>query len=135
MACRFTTLGMLFVLLGGALVTKTESGMGCGRSWPLCNGQLIPSDITFEFVIELAHRVVSGGVGLLVVDYRFGLGERSDINGRRNSLSALSFFFLVFKDLLELQPFYGDNQILFLALILVFHLFPLLLSFIDTSNI
>ncbi|MEH6944979.1 heme A synthase, partial [Bacillus sp. JJ722] len=25
-----TTIGMLLILLGGALVTKTESGMGCG---------------------------------------------------------------------------------------------------------
>ena len=35
-----TTIGMIFILIGGALVTKTESGMGCGRSWPLCNGQV-----------------------------------------------------------------------------------------------
>lgn len=33
-----SSLGMLLVLVGGALVTKTESGLGCGRSWPLCNG-------------------------------------------------------------------------------------------------
>lgn len=62
-----TTIGMLFVLIGGALVTKTESGMGCGRSWPLCNGQLIPDEITSELIIELAHRVVSGAVGIMVL--------------------------------------------------------------------
>ncbi|KAA9026005.1 COX15/CtaA family protein [Niallia endozanthoxylica] len=62
-----TTIGMLFILLGGALVTKTESGMGCGRSWPLCNGQLIPAEITSELVIELAHRVVSGSVGIMLI--------------------------------------------------------------------
>ena len=39
---------MLLILLGGALVTKTESGMGCGRHWPGCNGQLIPDEITAE---------------------------------------------------------------------------------------
>ncbi len=62
-----TTIGMLLILLGGALVTKTESGMGCGRSWPLCNGQLIPEEVTSELIIELAHRVVSGSVGIMLI--------------------------------------------------------------------
>ncbi|GEL76014.1 COX15/CtaA family protein [Tenuibacillus multivorans] len=62
---------MLFVLVGGALVTKTGSGLGCGRSWPLCNGELIPSNITFELLIEFSHRMVTGVaiifVGLLCI--------------------------------------------------------------------
>ncbi|WP_164215343.1 heme A synthase [Virgibacillus sp. YIM 98842] len=62
-----TTIGMAFVLLGGALVTKTGSGEGCGDSWPLCEGQLIPSVITPELVIEFSHRLVSGVVGITVV--------------------------------------------------------------------
>ncbi|TMN23459.1 COX15/CtaA family protein [Lentibacillus cibarius] len=62
-----STLGMIFVLLGGALVTKTGSGMGCGASWPLCNGQLLPSNITPELVIELSHRLVSGIMGIVVL--------------------------------------------------------------------
>lgn len=62
-----TTIGMAFVLLGGALVTKTGSGEGCGASWPLCEGQLIPSVITPELVIEFSHRLVSGIVGITVV--------------------------------------------------------------------
>lgn len=61
------TIGMLFVLLGGALVTKTGSEDGCGDSWPLCEGELIPSTITFEMVVELSHRLVTGVVGLVVV--------------------------------------------------------------------
>ncbi|MFC3040210.1 heme A synthase [Virgibacillus xinjiangensis] len=62
-----STLGMVFVLTGGALVTKTGSADGCGDSWPLCHGELIPSEITPELVIELSHRLVSGGMGILVV--------------------------------------------------------------------
>lgn len=61
------TIGMLLVLLGGALVTKTGSEDGCGDSWPLCEGQLIPSESHFEMIIELSHRLVSGGVGIIVV--------------------------------------------------------------------
>lgn len=95
-----TTLGMLFVLLGGALVTKTESGMGCGRSWPLCNGQFIPSDITFELVIELAHRVVSGGVGLLVLALSIWSWRSIGYKRETKFLAALSFFFLVLQGLI-----------------------------------
>ncbi|MCY1028769.1 heme A synthase, partial [Mammaliicoccus sciuri] len=36
------TIVMLFVQLGGALVTKTGSADGCGNSWPLCHGSVIP---------------------------------------------------------------------------------------------
>src|SRR5699024_7079279 len=54
-----STIGMMFILLGGALVTKTDSGAGCGKSWPLCDGELIPSNITPELIIELSHRLVS----------------------------------------------------------------------------
>lgn len=95
-----TTLGMLFVLLGGALVTKTDSGDGCGSSWPLCNGELIPSDITPELVIELAHRLVSGGVGFLLLalviwSWRT-LGHIREIK----PLAVISSFFLIFQALL-----------------------------------
>ena len=58
---------MLILLLGGALVTKTESGEGCGTSWPLCHGKIIPDEITLELVIEFSHRIVTGIVTILVV--------------------------------------------------------------------
>ncbi|WP_051316939.1 COX15/CtaA family protein [Ectobacillus panaciterrae] len=62
-----TSLDLLLVLLGGALVTKTGSGQGCGKSWPLCHGQLIPHPLTLDTVIELSHRIVSGSAGILVL--------------------------------------------------------------------
>ena len=37
-------------------MTKTDSGMGCGRHWPGCNGQLIPDEITAEVLIEFSHQ-------------------------------------------------------------------------------
>src|SRR5690606_37243851 len=57
---------MFLVLLGGALVTKTDSGDGCGDDWPLCNGKFVPA-YTIESMIEYSHRIVSGIVGLLVL--------------------------------------------------------------------
>lgn len=60
------TIGMLLILLGGALVTKTDSGLGCGRNWPDCNGSLIPKEITTEVLIEFSHRVVTGLVSIFI---------------------------------------------------------------------
>ncbi|KGP92049.1 heme A synthase [Pontibacillus chungwhensis BH030062] len=95
-----SSLGMLFVLIGGALVTKTDSGMGCGKSWPLCHGQIIPTNITPELIIEMAHRLVSGGVGLFVLVLSI-LAWRYIGHIRETKLLAfLSIFFLVAQGLI-----------------------------------
>lgn len=95
-----TTIGMLFVLLGGALVTKTDSGMGCGRSWPLCNGEFVPTDITPELVIELAHRLVSGSVGIMVLALSIWTWRAIGHIRETKFLSVLSFFFLMLQALI-----------------------------------
>src|SRR5437868_1063150 len=61
-----TVVGMFVVLVMGAAVTNTGSAEGCGRSWPLCNGQFVP-EFTLATAIEYSHRVVTGIEGLLVV--------------------------------------------------------------------
>jgi cytochrome c oxidase assembly protein subunit 15 len=66
-----TTIGMFLVLIMGATVTSTGSGEGCGRSWPLCHGEFIPT-YTVETLIEYSHRTVSGAVGLLVAALAIG---------------------------------------------------------------
>ena len=57
----------LFVILWGALVRATGSGAGCGRHWPLCNGEVIPQSHATTTLIEFTHRVTSGAALLLVV--------------------------------------------------------------------
>ncbi len=59
------TVGMLLVLVMGAAVTNTGSAEGCGRSWPLCNGQFVP-EFTVATAIEYSHRAVSGFEGILI---------------------------------------------------------------------
>jgi cytochrome c oxidase assembly protein subunit 15 len=61
-----TTLGMFVVLVMGATVTNTGSAQGCGRSWPLCNGQFVP-EFTVATAIEYSHRAVTGLESVLVV--------------------------------------------------------------------
>ncbi|HLR53474.1 MAG TPA: heme A synthase [Pseudogracilibacillus sp.] len=94
-----STIGMIFILLGGALVTKTDSGAGCGKSWPLCNGSIIPSEITPELVIELSHRLVSSVVGITVVLLAVLAWKRIGHIREVKFLSILSVFFLLLQGL------------------------------------
>lgn len=91
---------MVFVLLGGALVTKTGSSLGCGRSWPLCNGQLIPTNINAELIIELAHRIVSGSAALLVVTLSVWAWKAIGDKRETKALAVLSVFFLILQALI-----------------------------------
>jgi heme A synthase len=50
----------LAVILWGALVRATGSGAGCGGSWPLCNGDVLPLNPQIATVIEFVHRAMSG---------------------------------------------------------------------------
>lgn len=57
---------MFFATFGGTVVTKTDSGLGCGHEWPLCRGQFVPAH-TIASLIEYSHRLVSGLAGLTAV--------------------------------------------------------------------
>lgn len=77
-----TCLVMFFATFGGMVVTKTDSGMGCGQEWPLCNGKFVPA-YTLSSMIEYSHRAVSGLAGLaalasLIAFWKFKR-ERRDI--------------------------------------------------------
>ena len=69
---RFTTLAwaaavctyLLIVL--GAVVRITGSGLGCGEHWPLCNGHVFPPLNDIGTVIEWSHRLVAALVTILV---------------------------------------------------------------------
>ncbi|WP_226665898.1 COX15/CtaA family protein [Metabacillus litoralis] len=96
----FTTIVMIVVLIGGALVTKTESGAGCGDSWPLCHGELIPSNITFELIVELSHRLVSGLAGFTVLILSIWSWRKIGHIRETKFLAILSIFFLVLQALI-----------------------------------
>ena len=50
----------LAVVAWGAYVRATGSGAGCGRHWPLCNGEIVPQSPRIQTLVELSHRVSSG---------------------------------------------------------------------------
>ncbi|HEY4567400.1 MAG TPA: heme A synthase [Savagea sp.] len=120
-----STIGMLLLLLSGALVTKMDSGLGCGRHWPGCNGQLIPTEITQEVLIEFSHRVVTGVVGLLIVAFSYFAYRAKGYLKEVRFLAISSVFFLI------LQALIGAAQVLWGqgSFILALHFGISLLSF------
>lgn len=48
------------VVLWGAFVRATGAGAGCGKHWPLCNGEMMPRSPSLNTIIEFTHRVTSG---------------------------------------------------------------------------
>ncbi|WNB90529.1 heme A synthase [Bacillus sp. NEB1478] len=95
-----TSLGMLLVLLMGAVVTKTDSGDGCGNSWPLCYGQLLPSQPKLETIIEVSHRAVSAWLGILVIVLAIWAWRREPHKKEIKILAGVSVFFIVLQGLL-----------------------------------
>jgi heme A synthase len=70
----FTWLALITALLTvglivfGAVVRVTDSGLGCGNHWPLCNGTIFPPLDNITAWIEWLHRLFALLIGL------FGLG-------------------------------------------------------------
>jgi cytochrome c oxidase assembly protein subunit 15 len=90
-----TAFGSYLMLLMGAIVTKTGSGEGCGNSWPFCHGQLIPESLPVETVIEYSHRIVSGGVGFLILLLAVWSWRVYRDSRRVKTLGFMSLFFVV----------------------------------------
>lgn len=111
-----TTIGMVFILLGGALVTKTDSGDGCGDSWPLCHGQLLPTEITPELIIEYSHRLVSTVIGVAVLALAILAWRTLGHNQEVKFLAFLSTFFLVVQGLIGAAAVMWDQSDFVLAI-------------------
>ncbi|MBO9130302.1 heme A synthase [Bacillus sp. 165] len=90
-----TSFDLLLVLLGGALVTKTGSGQGCGKSWPLCNGEWFPWPLSMETIIELSHRLVSGSAALLVLALCILAWRKIGHIRETKFLAIVAFLFLI----------------------------------------
>lgn len=55
----WTLAANMVVILQGAFVRATGSGAGCGRHWPLCNGEVVPLSGGMHTAIEFTHRLLS----------------------------------------------------------------------------
>ena len=59
-----TALLTLGLIIFGAVVRVTDSGLGCGSSWPLCNGTIFPPLENLTAWIEWLHRLFAVLIGL-----------------------------------------------------------------------
>lgn len=71
----------------------SHSGDGCGDTWPLCNGRLIPEAEQNKTWVEFSHRLTSGLFGLLVI-YLFWVARRlfAKAEGVRKAVLATLIF-------------------------------------------
>jgi cytochrome c oxidase assembly protein subunit 15 len=115
MTRRYTVLAWMaaaatyLLIVLGAVVRITGSGMGCGDHWPLCNGQLFPPLDDIGTVIEWSHRLVAALVSALVAAlavYAWWL-QRSVIPGLPPGVSRVSRAPFVALGLLVLQVLLG----------------------------
>ncbi|TRY26092.1 heme A synthase [Brevibacillus sp. LEMMJ03] len=93
------TLVMLGVMIGGSLVTKTESALGCGNDWPLCNGRWVP-EYTLESLIEYMHRFVTGIAGIVVGVFSVMAWRRYRGNREVRNLAIFGLLFIVVESIL-----------------------------------
>lgn len=97
---------MFLATLGGSVVTKTESGLGCGNEWPLCHGKFVPAH-TLASMIEYSHRAVSGAAGLLAVAAFIAFWR---YRKNRKDLQAYSLLALIF---VMVQAFMGAMAVVY----------------------
>ncbi|GAA0452829.1 heme A synthase [Alkalibacillus silvisoli] len=97
-------------------MTKTESGLGCGRSWPLCHGQLIPSDINIELIIEYSHRIVSGLAIIIILFLSYQAWKHFRHVKETKFLIIVTLIFIVIQSLLGAGAVLFEQSDLFKAL-------------------
>ncbi|MGY4689687.1 COX15/CtaA family protein [Salibacterium sp. K-3] len=111
-----TSIGMLIVLLQGALVTKTGSAEGCGATWPLCFGEFIPESPAKETIIEYTHRAWSGLMGLLVIMLAVWSWKKLSHLRETKFLALMAVLFILFQGFMGAGAVIWGNNDLVLAL-------------------
>jgi len=87
------------VILWGAYVRGSGSGAGCGRRWPLCNGEILPSITQSQTLIEFMHRVTSA-VSLILVFFLVVWCWRQTSKGDWLRYSSVCALFLLLNEAL-----------------------------------
>lgn len=86
------TLGLIVF---GAVVRVTDSGLGCGTDWPLCNGTIFPPLDNIAAWIEWLHRLFAlliGFFGLATLAAAWRQYRHSDRRVLRITLAAAALF-------------------------------------------
>jgi cytochrome c oxidase assembly protein subunit 15 len=115
-----------FVILWGAFVKISHSGDGCGKSWPLCQDNWIPTENSTPMWIEFTHRITSGVFGVFVFILVFYIFKNFKGNKYLKTLAATVGFFTITEALLGaalvLGGLVGKNDTVIRAIVMIFHL-------------
>ena len=85
--CQFGVWALGFIIVTGAAVRLTGSGLGC-PDWPTCSGHHVVAPWQYHAVIEFGNRVVTGAVSIAVIAAVLGSAVRRP---RRRDLTWLSW--------------------------------------------
>lgn len=123
---RILVIYTVLVILWGAWVRISHSGDGCGDTWPLCRGQILPEAEQGKTWIELFHRLMSGLFGFLVLGLFFWARRIFPAGHKARFWATLSLVFTVTEALLGaklvLFKLVGSNDTPFRALAMSLHL-------------
>jgi heme a synthase len=93
-----TTLSMFGLIVLGALVRATGSGLAC-PDWPLCHGRLLPPP-EFPAVVEWLHRLAAAAVSLLLVTTAAWIAAHRALRARLGGLALIAVALLACQILL-----------------------------------
>jgi heme a synthase len=94
-----STIVMFIVMVAGSLVTKTDSALGCGNDWPLCNGKWVP-EYTLASIIEYSHRLITGIAGIIVAVFSILCWRYYRGNQEVRNLAIFGMFFILVESIL-----------------------------------
>jgi len=92
-----TALFTFGLIVFGAIVRVTDSGLGCNRDWPLCGGTIFPPLDNLTAWIEWTHRLLAMligvlGIGMLVAAFRaYRTDNRAILNGTLVAAALFAF--------------------------------------------
>ncbi len=123
---RILVVYTVIVILWGAWVRISHSGDGCGDTWPLCRGQLIPEAEQGKTWVEFAHRGMSGIFGFLILGLFFWARQVYPKGHLVRRWAGWSLFFTITEALLGaklvLFKLVGTNDSPYRAFIMSLHL-------------
>lgn len=91
----FLLVWTVLVIAFGTVVRATNSGAGCGKFWPLCGEDLIPTFDVFHTIVEFTHRMMSGSLILMVFALTFWGNQLYRQDPTRKRMVWLVLFFVL----------------------------------------
>src|SRR5699024_1630981 len=92
----YTAILTYFLIVFGGYVASSESGMGCGPEWPLCNGKVIP-ELHGETLIEFGHRVIGAVIFILTMMLFVYIKKDMTITTTAKKIANWMIAFLIFQ--------------------------------------